>query len=153
MPRVRLPLIVHERLGQWARQLRPRVASWPVRLIETRSASDLRAALGPGVGRLVVLDLGRQPARALDDLARCHDTARDALVLALDPSGSAEIASVARALGVTAWLPGPVPPPEVAALLERWLPLARHRAQADGWGAPPPAEPEPWEALLGLEPA
>ena len=36
-----VPLMLHERLGNWARQLRPRLHNLPIRWFETRSRADL----------------------------------------------------------------------------------------------------------------
>ncbi len=66
----KLPLVIHERLGNWARQLRPRVAGWPVQVVETRSASELVAGLRRSVCSLAVIDLDRWPTRMLADLER-----------------------------------------------------------------------------------
>ncbi len=148
MPQRRLPLVVHERLATWARQLRPRVAGWPVHLVETRSAADLRAALAPGRGALVLIDLARGPARGLDDLARCGDATADALVLVLDPGAHPGVPTLARELGAAHVLTGPVNPPEVVGLLDRWCPLALRRAGRDGWGSLPEPVLEPWERAL-----
>ena len=37
----RVAVILHERLGNWIRQLRPRLHDQPVRWFETRSRADL----------------------------------------------------------------------------------------------------------------
>ncbi|MBX6314724.1 MAG: hypothetical protein IRY99_17685 [Isosphaeraceae bacterium] len=142
----RIPLVIHERLGHWARQIRPRVATWPVRVIETRSASDLAAALARSACPLVVLDLADRIRAALDELDRALPAAPNALVLVLDPGAHATVGPLARELGATHVLAGRVPPPEVLHLLARWLPLARRRAEADGWAGEP--EPEPWDLLV-----
>jgi hypothetical protein len=65
-----LPLIIHERLGNWARQLRPRLAAWPIRLVESRSLADLERALAGTACPILVIDLDRQPRAGLDDLER-----------------------------------------------------------------------------------
>ena len=41
----RVAVVLCERLGTWAAQLRPRLQDRPVRWFETRSAADLDAAL------------------------------------------------------------------------------------------------------------
>lgn len=141
----RIPLMIHERLANWARQIRPRVATWPVRLIETRSAADLARAWRSSACPLIVLDLDRWPHRGLDDLVRAQPAASEALVLVLDPGGHPEIPPLAREIGASHVLSGAVTPPAVLALLERWLPIACRRIEADGWAGEPEAEPEPWE--------
>jgi hypothetical protein len=146
----RLPLAVHERLGRWARQLRPRVAGWPVRLVETRSAPELARALAGSACSLGLVDLGDRPLDGLDDLDFALRLAPDALVLVLDPSRCDEVASLARELGAAHVLSGVATPPAVVDLLARWLPLARRRAEAAGWVAAP--EPDPRDADLIVAP-
>jgi hypothetical protein len=145
----RIPLIVHERRALWAAQLRPRVAGWPVRLLETRSAAELAGALRRSPRPLLVADLGGRPVAALDDLAQAVPAAPGALVLVLDPGRTPGVALVTRELGATHLLAGPVPPPVVVALLERWLALARRRLELCGWpGLGDVEDAEPWEAAL-----
>lgn len=146
-------LVIHERIGTWARHVRPRLtAGGPVRVVESRSAGDLAAALAGAACPVVVLDLGRRPRAALDDLDRALAVAPDALVLVLDPGPHAGAALLARELGATHVLSGPATPPAVAALVARWLPLARRRTEAVGWSvsAPDPPAPEPWNWLTPL---
>lgn len=144
----RHPLVIHERLGRWARQLRPRVAGWPVRLVETRSGEDLASALSLAPFPLVVIDLDRWPARILADLQRVRLADSSALALVLDPGSSPGVPTLARELGATLVKSGFVPPPEVEALLARWLGLARTRLDASGWSLDQAAEPEPWDEVL-----
>src|SRR5260370_41604870 len=80
-----LPLIVHERIGTWARQLRPRAAGWGARLIESRSKTDLRAALFGAACPIVIVDLGDRPRARLDDLDHALTLAPAALAVVLDP--------------------------------------------------------------------
>jgi hypothetical protein len=70
----------------------------------------------------------------------------------LDGEAHDGAALLARELGATHVLSGPVPPPAVAALLDRWLPLARRRTETAGWStaAPEPPRPEPWNWLTPL---
>ena len=145
-------LVIHERITNWARQIRPRLVGDPVRVVETRSASDLEAALAGSACPVVLLDLGRRPRAALDDLDRALRVAPDALVLVLDPESYDGAALLARELGATHVVSGPATPPAVAGLLGRWLPLARRRAESAGWSgsAPEPPEPEPWNWLTPL---
>ncbi len=141
----RTPLIVHERLANWARLLRPRVVSWPVRLVETRTAADLARAWRSSACPLIVVDLDRWPRQGLDDLVKAQPLDSEALVLVLDPGVHAEVPPLAREIGVAHVLGGVVTPPAVAALLERWLAIARRRAEAEGWAGEAEPEPEPWE--------
>ncbi len=146
-------LVIHERLGTWARHVRPRLAGGsPVRVVESRSPADLAAAVAGAACPVVLIDLGRRPRAALDDLDRALALAPDALVLVLDPEAHAGAALLARELGATHVLSGPATPPAVAALVGRWLPLARRRAEAAGWSVSPPdpPEPEPWNWLTPL---
>ncbi|HEX8200145.1 MAG TPA: hypothetical protein VF590_06630 [Isosphaeraceae bacterium] len=141
----RQALVIHERLGVWARQLRPRLASWPIRWTETRSAADLEAALARLCCPIVVLDLADRPRSRLEDLDRVARAAPDALVLVLDPAEHAGVTTLARALGATLVLSGVVAPPVVATRLDRWLRLARRRSEADGWSADPTPERPPFD--------
>jgi hypothetical protein len=143
----RQPMVIHERLGIWARQLRPRLASWPIRWTESRSAADLEAAVSGAPRPIVVLDLGNRPLSGLEDLDRAVRAARDALFLVLDPAEHAGIPTLARALGATLVLSGVVPPPAVAARLALWLRLTRRRAEADGWAGDSPPVLDPWDPL------
>jgi len=142
-------LVVHERIGNWARHLRPRVAGWPVRLVETRSAADLEAAVAGVPCPLIVVDLARRPRPALEDLDRALGVAPGALALVLNPQSFDGVAVLARELGATHVIDGPATPPAVAGLLARWLPLAHQRAEAAGrpWTHSPAGNPEPWAWL------
>lgn len=147
----RLPLVVHERLGVWARQLRPRVAGWPVRLVESRSVASLLATASQSACPLVLFDLANRPVTALAELEQLMQAAPGALVLVLAPSPLPELTTLARELGAASVLPGTPPPPAVVSLLARWVPLAVRRAEAEGWAAaqdePEPAhETDPWHA-------
>jgi DNA-binding NtrC family response regulator len=147
-------LVIHERIGVWARQLRPRLSDRPVRVIETRSSADLEAAIaGAGVVcPVVLLDLARRVRAGLDDLQRVTAAAPEALVLVLDPQAHEGVALLARESGAMHVMSGPATPPEVEGLLARWLGLAQRRGELDGWAsaAAGPAEPEPWRWLAPL---
>ena len=121
-------------------------------MVETRSAADLDAAVAGAACPVVVIDLARRPRAMLDDLDRAVRAAPDALILVLDPDSLDGVAPLARELGATHVVSGPTTPPAVAALLRRWLPLARRRAEAAGWSVPTlePPEPEPWNWLTPL---
>ena len=141
-----LVLAVHERIGTWSRQLRPRLVGWPTRMVETRSGADLEQALRGTVGSLVLIDVAQRPGPALDDLDRALATAPDALVLVLNPNALNGVAALARELGATVVLDGPTTPPAVARWLDRWVRLSPRRCEAAGrpLSVPTPAEPEPW---------
>ena len=147
-------LVIHERIGNWARQLRPRLSERPVRVIETRSPADLDVAVRGGclVYPVVLLDLARQVHRGLDDLQRVIAAAPDALVLVLDPLAHAGVALLAREAGAAHVIAGPVTPPAVERLLSRWLLLAQRRQDLDGWTrqASSEPEPEPWNWITPL---
>jgi len=144
-----LPLVIHERLGNWGRQLRSRLSAWPIRLVESRSAADLEGALAGMACPIVVIDLDRRPRAGLEDLERATRTAPSALVLLLDPGAHAGVAVLARELGATHVFSGVVTPPTVARLLDRWILLALRRTEADGWSSArkPEPESEPWNWL------
>ena len=145
-------LVIHERIANWARHLRPRLGDSGLRVVETRSAADLVAALGGSACPLVVVDLGRDPKAALEDLDAALQAAPGALALVMDPDSVGPAALLARELGATHVISGPAPPPVVARLLTRWAALARSRSEAAGWSrpAPEPPAPEPWNWLTPL---
>gem|GEM_PF-1051948 len=144
-----LPLVVHERLGNWARQLRPRLSAWPIRLVESRSTADLTNALTGTACPLVVIDLAQRPRVGLEDLDRAMQTASQAMVLVLDAEAHDGVETLARELGATHVFSGSFTPPAVAQLIARWIPLALRRAEQDGWSSAwkPEPEPEPWNWL------
>jgi DNA-binding NarL/FixJ family response regulator len=113
------------------------------RSLASDAAADLEAALDRSSCPIVVLDLGNRPRTGLEDLDRAVRAAPDALVLVLDPAEHAGIPTLARELGATLVLSGVVPPPAVATRLDRWLRLARRRAEADGWAGEPEPERDP----------
>jgi hypothetical protein len=148
-------VILHERLANWARQLRPRLESGAIRWFETRSRGDLEAIL-PGLACPVVLiDLGQRIAAGLNDLVFVREHTPDARVLVIDPGGDAEVRLLARELGATHVFSGFIPPPAVADLVARWVDAAARRALTMGWSrtAFPATGIEPWgwlEELLEL---
>jgi len=129
----RVAVILHERLGNWVRQLRPRLHHQPVRWFETRSRADLAGVLTGLASPVVLIDLARHPAAGLMDLDLVVRQASDARVLVLDPESHHEAAGLARELGATHVVSGFVPPPYVAALLTRWIALAERHIERDGW--------------------
>jgi hypothetical protein len=139
-------VIVHERLGEWIRQLRPRVSDRPVRWFETRSAADLEGVLTGLAFPVIVIDLRGRAASGLEDLDRAASRAPDARILVLDPEAHPGVAELARELGATHVVSGFLPPPEVADLLGRWIALALRGLEQAGWSRPtfPETETDPW---------
>jgi len=141
-------VVTHERLGNWARQLRRRLATaGPVRWAETRSGSDLARAVRGVAVPVVLIDLADRPRAMLEDLDMAVQSTPSGLFLVLDPEGHPGVSGLARELGATLVLSGRTPPPVVADLLARWLPLARGRDELEGWSTPVDREPEHWERL------
>lgn len=138
-------VVTHERLGTWAGHLRPRLAALgPVRWVESRSGDDLDRAVRGLAAPVVVIDVADRPRRMLDDLDRAARASPGGLFLVLDPRAHPGVPPLASELGATLVLAGVVPPPRVADLVARWLPIARRRAEADGWAVTVGAEPDPW---------
>jgi hypothetical protein len=94
---------------------------------------------------IVIVELDERPARGLHDLQASLEVNPSALSLVIDPIGRTEVAQLSRELGATMVLSGVVVPPEVEAILHRWLPLANQRAASGGWWPAEQPEPEPWE--------
>jgi hypothetical protein len=149
-------VIVHERRGTWAAQLRPRLQHLPVRWFETRSTSDLDAAIVGVASPVVVIDLGRH-VELLRDLDRVVKIAPGARTLVLDPDSHDGTASLARELGATEVLSGFVPPPDAADRIEKWIGLAAREIDREGWSRPlsagSPQDSESWlERILKDQP-
>lgn len=144
-----LPVVIHERIGNWARQLRPRLSAWPIRLVESRSTADLEAAVARTACPILVLDLARRPRAGLEDLDRAIQAAPRALALVLDSESHEGVATLAREIGAVHVFSGVVTPPTVALLISRWISLAQRRTENDGWSiaSKPDPEPEPWNWL------
>jgi hypothetical protein len=142
-------VIVHERLGNWVRQLRPRLWDQPVRWFETRSAGDLEDVLAGLACPVVVIDLGRHPAAGWEALGLVALRAPDARILVLDAEAHSAVPGLARQLGATHVVSGFVPPPAIAELLARWIALARRSLEQAGWSRTtvPPSESDPWSWL------
>ena len=132
----RITLIIHERLGNWARQLRPRMISPTLKVRETRSAADLALAVQQDRFALVVVDLRSGPAEMLADLNQNREQLADTLTLVLDPDQNPAAATLAQELGVTLVRSGFVSPPDIVRLLEQWALLAQQRINASGWFQP-----------------
>jgi hypothetical protein len=138
-------VIIHERVANWSRQLRPRFQGWPIRWSETRSSASLVQAARRSACPVLVVELDEQAVRGLSDLGEALQVAPNALSMVLEPLRRPEVASIARELGATLVLPGLVVPPEVERRLQRWLPIAQLRSEAEGWSASSEPEPEVWE--------
>jgi hypothetical protein len=147
-------LVIHERIGFWARQLRARLSERALRVVETRSGDDLEAVLGAsGVAVPVVLvDVGWRARAVVDEMLRGLAAAPEALVLVLDPLDHEGVALLAREAGAAHVISGPVTPPAVAGLLARWLALSQRRGELQGWAgaSPAAAQPEPWNWLTPM---
>ncbi len=85
---------IHERLGYWARQLRPRLLARPIRWVETRSPADLKAAIAGIACPIVLIDLAHRPKAGLEDLHMVLESAPNALILILDPEPDRDLAVV-----------------------------------------------------------
>jgi hypothetical protein len=136
-----LPLVIHERLATWTRQLRPHAAAgWPVRLVETRSARELIDAVSTSQAPAVlVVGLGDDPAGELLAVANALAAAPETLSLVLDPIGGRPgVIDLAREIGATAaWGPEALPP-QVVRMVRRLIDLAATRQSAIGWFVPAP---------------
>lgn len=128
-----VPLILHERLGNWAGQLRPRLHNLPVRWFETRSRPDLDAVLTGLSCPVVLIDPGKHVTNGLIDLDLVKSRSPDSLVLVNNAESDTNVKSLARELGATYVLSGFVPPPEVARLLTHWISLASRQIERAGW--------------------
>ncbi len=145
---MRVTLILHERIGRWARQLWPRSREWGVRLVESRSRVDLESAVCQSACPIVVVDFRDRINLPLEDLLIARLMAPSSLILALVPSSDPAIGSTAIEAGATMSLPDSATPPEVLSLLQRWIELARERSEVDGWAWDRVPELEPWESLI-----
>ena len=143
----RVAVILHERLGNWVRQLRPRLHDQPIRWFETRSRADLdRRPDRPGVprgadrsgsasgGRLEGPRSGAPPGSG-----RAGPRARSRVAPTRWPAWPASWAPLT-------WSRASCPRPVVAALLARWIALAQRHIERDGWSRTsfPESETEPW---------
>ena len=146
---MRVPVVLHERLGGWYRQLRPRLAGTSVRWLESRSPADLEEILEGLAFPIVLIDLARQHKDGLTTLELVRDRAPGARTLILDPHVDVEIPGLARELGATHVFTGFAPPPSVADLIARWIDLARHQVESAGWSRNtfPETSADPWEWL------
>jgi hypothetical protein len=143
-------VILHERLANWSRQLRPRLQGREVRWFETRSTADLDDALGGRSSPIAVVDLAGRTLDGLTDVERIRALAPGCLILVLDPDAREDVADLAREFGATYVFSGSVPPPEVAKLLSRWIDLAEARSASEGWSRSDDldSQAEPWNWLI-----
>ena len=146
---MRVPVILHGRMGDWSRQLRPRLHDLPVRWFESRSSQDLKTLLGGLAFPLVLIDAGRERGLSLRDLGRILIDAPRARVLVLDPDAVPGFALMARELGAAHVFSGFVPPPVVASLLSRWILISRSDIARAGWSRTtfPETQTDPWSWL------
>ena len=142
-------VVLHERLGNWSRQLQPRLHGRAIRWFETRTEADLDRVLAGRSCPISVVDLSGQPQDGLAAIDRIRCLAPGGLILALDSQGRDEICRTARHFGSTHVFSGAVPPPVVARLLSRWVDLASIRASRGGWARTEDLDdlPEPWNWL------
>ena len=148
-----IAVILHERLGNWARQhCGLGCTDLPVRWFETRSAADLAGAIDGPASPVVVIDLGKDPAGPLEDLARV--VARD--VVGPGPGDRCRGPRGGQGAGPRAGRDarrlGLRPPPEVAELVrDRWR-WRRPKPRTAGWSRPMPVDPakHPMEWIEGL---
>jgi hypothetical protein len=143
-------VVIHERRGYWASQLRGRLNDLPVRWRETRGTSDLLDALGESPFPILVLDLGPRPVEGLERLVKASCQTPSALILVLDPEDRPEPRELARGCGATILWSGFSPPPRVAELIERWIGLAQLRSARAGRGTFSDDEPDPIDDPLAL---
>jgi hypothetical protein len=141
-------VVLHERSGSWAGQLRPRLGDVPARWFETRSTVDLLAAVAGRASPVVLIEAGTDAEPALRDLTRVAASASAPLILFLDPRARPEVLRAARELGATLAETGRITPPEAADHMERWIGLAARAIEREGWTravtADPSREPDEW---------
>lgn len=134
-------VVLHERSGSWARQLRARLGNGPARWVETRSTADLLEAIAGAAAPVVLIEAGPDPAPSIHDLARVVARGSSPRILFIDPLGRLEAMDAARELGATLAVSGSAAPPEVAGLIGRWIELSRQAGAREGWSRPRPADP------------
>ena len=136
----KIPCVLHEPTGRWARQLRGRLPNSPVVWRETRTRDELLHALRGTNAAIVILECRRDPLPALQDLTALGGGDAAPLVLFLDPHERRDVLDLANELGAALATSARTPPPEVAALVLRWVDLARRRLEREGWIQPPGRE-------------
>jgi hypothetical protein len=143
---MRAAVILHERLGTWSRQLRPRLSELSVRWFETRSSADLEGILEGLASPVVLIDLAKQPIQGLEALDLVRMRTPGARSLVLDPEANADTRILASELGATHVCPGFAPPPIVADMISRWIAIARRETESAGWSRTifPETAADPW---------
>jgi hypothetical protein len=146
---MRTAVIVHERLGRWYRQLRPRLSGLPARWFETRSLGDVHEVVEGLAFPVALIDLARQPLDGLAALDLIHTRAPGARTLVLNSDAYVDASSIARELGAVHVCTGFASPPRVAELLARWIDSARRRIESVGWSRTsfPETGTDPWRWL------
>ena len=124
-----------------------------------RSAGSSRARRRPGAGRPRGVGPGRRdrrgrpaPGDARGPRPGGPEACPSGLFLVLDPRAHPGVTALAFELGATLVMAGIVPPPRVAAMVLRWLPLARRRAEGAPGGRPRPPGPRPGTASTDQPP-
>jgi DNA-binding response OmpR family regulator len=130
---MQIDLILYERLAHWYRVLAAHLAEKPIRLVETRTADEMEQALDRSALPLVLIDLGDHPERALGVLERAARHRSEPIILVLVPQADPHLECVARELGVGDVLTRDVTPPELLALLQRWVLVLIRRLEKGGW--------------------
>jgi hypothetical protein len=126
-------LVIHERIGEWGRQLRPRLAHREARLRETRFSGELTAALRGRATALLLLDARRHLRDGLDDLFAAREECPGLLSLVIVDRSCIELAHVVREWGAThVASAATLRPPAVSALFDRWLDIAARRRRCSG---------------------
>ena len=144
-------VVIHERLGNWHRQLKARLTGPnSPRFVASRSADSLVKAVSGVAVPIVVIDLADRPGEMLADLVEAVNYAPEGFYLILNPNQHPGVKRLAREFGATFVVSGWAPPPAITAMVERWLPLAGLRTERDGWSVPVGPEPEVWEQFDGL---
>jgi hypothetical protein len=133
MPTTPVPLVIHERVANWTRQIRPHAASWPVRLVETRSGPEFRAAVARHGPSVAVVGLGNDPSGELMALHQAIESAPQLLSLVLEPAGRPGVVDLAREAGATMAYGTWEPPPRIIRLLRRLVDRAVVLQAACGW--------------------
>jgi len=132
----RIPLIFHERSGRWVAGLKARLPTDRIHLVETRSRQALLEAATSGSPSIVLIEVWDDPEPALRDLAALTAVGEAPLVLLLGHGVGPDVRDLAYELGASFAASDPLPRPEAADLLSRWIALESRRASQEGWVAP-----------------
>lgn len=140
-------LVVRDSSGWWVDHLAPRLADVPIRV-------ELMAGWGdadgepPAFGLFV---LGENLTIGLESLDRFARLRPCPCILALDPLRLPGLPGLARELGATRIISGPVPPPLVATIFRDWAALRRRRIPQQAGAAMRPT-PLPHPTMLTHQP-